>query len=76
MRKIPLLLFALSIIAAPAHADFAALERGLTAGRIIHSVSDNSYLAGNGQPITEAAIAELSTSDYAKLDLLLTEIRA
>ena len=70
MRKIPLLLFALSIIAAPAHADFAALERELTAGRIIHSVSDNSYLAGNGQPITEAAIAELSTSDYGKTGLV------
>lgn len=56
-------------MAAPAQADFVALERGLTAGRIIRAVSDTAYLAGNDAPITEAAIAELSASDYGKTGL-------
>ena len=69
-RKILVLFCVLSIMVAPAYADFAALERGLTAGRIIHSVSDNAYLAGNGRAITEAVIASLSTSDYGKTGLI------
>lgn len=69
LKKILLLLLALLLTAIPAHADFAALERGLTAGRIIHSVSDSAYLAGNGQAITEEAIANLSASDYGKTGL-------
>ena len=70
MRKILLLLCVLSLFSAPAYSDeFAALERGLTAGRIIRSVSDNAYLAGNDQTITEATIAELESSDYGKTGL-------
>ena len=69
-KKILMLLFALSLVAAPAYADFSALERGSTAGRIIHSVSDKAYLAGNGRAITEAAIANLSESDYGKTGLV------
>ncbi|MBQ7665879.1 MAG: hypothetical protein IJS42_04095, partial [Synergistaceae bacterium] len=69
-KKILMLLFALSLVAAPAYADFSALERGSTAGRIIHSVSDKAYLAGNGLAITEAAIANLSESDYGKTGLV------
>ena len=69
-RKILVLFCVLSIMVAPAYADFAALERGITAGRIIHSVSDNAYLAGNGRAITEAVIASLSTSDYGKTGLI------
>ena len=68
--KILLLLCTLSLIVTPAQADFAALERGVTAGRIIHSVSDNAYLAGNGMAITESAIANLSASDYGKTGLV------
>lgn len=69
-RKILLLLCALSLMAVPAYANFSALERGLTAGRIIHSVSDSAYLAGNGQAITESAISGLSASDYGKTGLV------
>ena len=54
----------------PAYADFAALERGLTAGRIIRSVSDTAYLAANNAAITESAIADLSASDYGKTGLV------
>lgn len=68
--KILLLLYVLSIMAVPAYADFAALERGLSAGRIIHTVSENAYLAGNGQAITESAISGLSASDYGKTGLV------
>ena len=65
------LLCALGILTAPAYSDeFVALERGLTAGRIIRSVSENSYLMGNDSPITEAAIANLSASDYGKTGLV------
>ncbi|MBR0185787.1 MAG: hypothetical protein IJQ24_07135, partial [Synergistaceae bacterium] len=70
MRKILLLLCALGMLTAPAYSDeFVALERGLTAGRIIRSVSENSYLTGNDTPITEASISALS-SDYGKTGLV------
>lgn len=58
------------MLTAPAYSDdFVALERGLTAGRIIRSVSENSYLTGNDTPITEASISALS-SDYGKTGLV------
>ena len=66
-----LLLCVFSLLAVPAYSDeFAALERGLTAGRIIRSVSDNAYLTANNQAITESAIAGLSVSDYGKAGLV------
>ncbi|MBQ9419191.1 MAG: Ig-like domain-containing protein [Synergistaceae bacterium] len=45
-KKFLLLLCVLSIMAAPAHADFMAIERGLTTGRIIRGVSDDGYIGG------------------------------
>ena len=70
MRKISLLLFIIGLLTAPAYSDeFVALERGLTSGRIIRSVSESSYLTGNDTPITEAAISKLASSDYGKTGL-------
>ena len=60
----------LSLLAIPAYADFSALGRGQTAGRIIYSVSDNAYLTKSGQPITEEAISGLSVQDYGKTGLI------
>ena len=59
----------LCVLSVPAHAEFSALERGQSAGRIIYSVSDNAYLAKSGQPITEEAISGLSSADYGKTGL-------
>ena len=70
MRKILWLACILSLLAIPAHAEFSALERGQTAGRIIYSVSDSVYLAKSGQAITEAAISGLSSRDYGKTGLV------
>ena len=70
MRKILWLACILSLLAIPAHAEFSALERGQTAGRIIYSVSDSAYLAKSGQAITEAAISGLSSQDYGKTGLV------
>ena len=70
MRKVLLLILALYVSAVPAYADFAALERGQTSGRIIYSVSDGAYLAKTGQPITEEAISSLSSADYGKTGLV------
>ena len=70
MRKVLLLILALSVLTVPAYAEFAALERGQTAGRIIYSVSDNAYLAKSGQAITEEAISGLSFADYYKTGLV------
>ena len=70
LRKFLLLLCALGLLTAPAYSDeFVALERGLTAGRIIRSVSENSYLTGNDTPITESSISDLKASDYGKTGL-------
>ncbi|MBQ3446820.1 MAG: hypothetical protein IJG37_04155, partial [Synergistaceae bacterium] len=66
MRKILLLLCALSLMAAPANAEFVALGRGQSAGRIIYSVSDSAYLTKSGSAITEEAISGLSAADYGK----------
>ena len=70
MRKILLSACVLSLIAAPAHAEFSALERGSTAGRIIYAVSDNAYLTKSGEAITEEAISGLSAVDYGKMGLV------
>ncbi|MBQ7577264.1 MAG: hypothetical protein IJT21_03235 [Synergistaceae bacterium] len=70
MRKILLYVFVLSLLAVPAHAEFSALERGTTAGRIIYSVSDDAYRTKNGQAITEEAISGLSSKDYGKTGLI------
>ena len=56
MRKISLCSCILSLLAVPAHAEFSALERGSTAGRIIYSVSESAYLTKSGEAITEEAI--------------------
>ena len=70
MRKILWLACILSLLAVPAHAEFSALERGQTAGRIIYSVSDSSYLTKDGQAITEETISGLSSADYGKTGLV------
>lgn len=70
MRKILCYAFILSLLAVPAHAEFSALERGSTAGRIIYAVSDNAYLTKSGQAITEEAISGLSAEDYGKTGLV------
>ena len=70
MRKILWLACILSLLAVPAHAEFSALERGQTAGRIIYSVSDSSYLTKDGNAITEEAISGLSSADYGKTGLV------
>ncbi|MBQ9433170.1 MAG: hypothetical protein IJU26_03035, partial [Synergistaceae bacterium] len=70
MRKVLLLILALCVSAVPAYAEFAALERGQTAGRIIYSVSEGAYLAKSGQAITEEAISGLSSGDYGKTGLI------
>ena len=70
MRKILWLACILSLLALPAHAEFSALERGSTAGRIIYSVSDSSYLAKDGTAITEEMISGLSSADYGKTGLI------
>ena len=69
-RKILLCVCVLSLMSLPAHAEFSALERGSTAGRIIYAVSNNAYLAKNGQAITEANISGLSAADYGKTGLI------
>lgn len=53
-------------MAAPANAEFVALGRGQSAGRIIYSVSDSAYLTKSGSAITEEAISGLSAADYGK----------
>ena len=70
MRKILWLVCILSLLAVPAHAEFSALERGSTAGRIIYSVSDGAYLTKSGQAITEETISGLSSGDYGKTGLV------
>ena len=70
MRKILWIACILSLLAVPAHAEFSALERGSTAGRIIYSVSDSSYLTKDGKAITEEMISGLSASDYGKTGLV------
>ena len=70
MRKIFSLALLLSLLTLPAHAEFSALERGNTAGRIIYSVSENSYLAKSGLAITENDISGLSSQDYGKTGLV------
>ncbi|MBR6901925.1 MAG: hypothetical protein IKN30_07695, partial [Synergistaceae bacterium] len=70
MRKIFSLALILSLLALPAHAEFSALERGSTAGRIIYSVSEDSYLAKSGLAITENDISGLSSQDYGKNGLI------
>lgn len=70
MRKVLSLVLMLCVLAVPAHAEFSALERGQSAGRIIYSVSDNAYLAKSGQAITEEALSGLSSADYRKTGLV------
>ena len=70
MRKILWCVCILSLFAVPAHAEFSALERGSTAGRIIYSVSDSAYLTKDGSVITEEMISGLSASDYGKTGLI------
>ena len=70
MRKILWCALILSLLAVPAHAEFSALERGSTAGRIIYSVSDSAYLTKDGNSITEEMISGLSDSDYGKTGLI------
>ena len=69
-RNILLASLLLLLVAVPANADFTALERGLTSGRIIYSVSENSYLSKSGKALTEAAIAKLTSPDYTKTGLV------
>lgn len=70
MRKILWCVCILSLFAVPAHAEFSALERGSTAGRIIYSVSGSAYLTKDGSAITEEMISGLSASDYGKTGLI------
>lgn len=70
LRKLSLIACVLSLLAVPANAEFVALGRGLSAGRIIYSVSDNAYLAKSGAAITEEAISGLSVQDYGKTGLV------
>ncbi|MCR4819027.1 MAG: hypothetical protein K5841_08745 [Fretibacterium sp.] len=69
-RNIFLTSLLMLLLAVPAKADFTALERGLTSGRIIYSVSENSYLTKSGEALTEAAIANLTSPDYTKTGLV------
>ena len=69
-RNILLTALILSLLAVPANADLAVLERGLTSGRIIYSVSDSAYLSKSGKALTESSIAKLSSSDYSKTGLV------
>ncbi len=70
MRKILWCMCILSLMAIPAHAEFAALGRGQTAGRIIYSVSNDAYLLKSGDVITEQIISVLSSADYGKTGLI------
>ena len=70
IRNMLLCVCVLSLLALPAQAEFSALERGSTAGRIIYSVSDNAYLTKSGQAITEETISALSSADYGKTGLI------
>lgn len=73
MRKFMLCVCVLSLLSAfgTTYAnDFAALERGPEAGRIIYSVSDSAYLAGDKGAITESTISGLSSKDYGKTGLV------
>jgi len=58
------------LLTLPANAEFSALERGSTAGRIIYNVAENSYLTKNGQAITENDISALNPQDYGKTGLV------
>lgn len=71
MRKVMSFALLLGLLSAPALADeFAALERGASAGRIIYSMSDNRYFAKGGEAITEEMLSGLKTSDYAKTGII------
>ncbi len=70
MRKILWCVCILSLLAVPANAEFSALERGSTAGRIIYSVSDSAYLTKDGSAITEEMISGLSDTAYGKMGLV------
>ena len=70
LRKILWCMCILSLMAIPAHAEFAALGRGKTAGRIIYSVSNNAYLLKSGDVITEQILSGLSSADYGKKGLI------
>ena len=69
MRKYLSLALILSMLAAPAYADFAALERSITSGNIITDVLPGYYLGQDGTALTEASIADLPTEGYSKKGL-------
>ena len=69
MRKVLSLALILGMLAAPAYADFAALERSLSSGSIIYDVSPSYYLGQDGTALTEASIASIPTAGYSKKGL-------
>lgn len=69
MRKILLLALIVCLLAAPAYADFAALERSITSGNIIADVQPGYYLGQDGTALTEASIASYTTEGYSKTGL-------
>ena len=69
MRKVLSLVLGLCILAAPAYADFAALERSTESGNIIYDVSPSYYLGKDGTALTEASIASIPTEGYSKTGL-------
>ena len=52
MRKILSLALILGMLTAPAYADFAALERSITAGNIIADVLPGYYIGQDGAALT------------------------
>ena len=69
MRKVLSLVLVMSILAVPAYADFAALERSASSGNIIYDVSSANYLGQDGSPLTESSIAAITTAGYSKTGL-------
>ena len=69
MRKSLLFALIVSMLAAPAYADFAALERSITSGNIISDVQPGCYLGQDGTALTESSIASLPTEGYSKTGL-------
>ena len=52
MRKLLLFSLIAGVFAAPAYADFAALERSITSGNIIADVLPGYYLGQDGAALT------------------------
>ena len=69
MRKVLSLALVMCVLAVPAYADFAALERSTSSGNIIYDVSSANYLGQDGAALTESSIAALTTEGYSKTGL-------